>query len=291
VQDPGYPNLQPLDDVILEAIRSNHCNFSRNSSYYNNILAFGATGVENNTGGGMCKVKGDHSAKINGRMYHHMRKAESADPSGGISYFTFDLPSEVQNHGASLNSHVKSKKDCVDEGLLVRLFKRMKVINPIAKELSHFGAAAESLDFSNGGPTPELYARLNHSVKYLEVAQITNVVERFNRVVTVRLRGGGGSTIPVVSSVLETICYPLFFNRGEVGWGEDMRSTVSFTDYMASRILRPDVLSDGTTLMLPSKADPDILLPVNRFQAMARLGSVYMVDMCSRGKISIYFNL
>jgi hypothetical protein len=289
-QCPQYPQLEPLDDVILDAIKSNHNNFSRNSSTYNNILSFGATGVENDKGGGWCRVKGHHSAKINGRTYHTVHKAESADPSGGISYFTFDLPTDVQNHAAGLNSNVKSTKDRVDEGLLVNIFRRMKVINPIAKELAQFGAAAESLDFSDNKKTPELYARLNYNVKYLEVAQITNAIERFNRVVTVRLRGGGGSTIPVTSSVLETICYPLLFNRGELGWGEETRKIVSFTDYMASRLLKPDVLSDGTVLQLPSKADPNILLPTNRFQAMARLGSVYIVDMCSRGKFVVWMN-
>jgi hypothetical protein len=281
----GYPQLEPLDDVILEAIKSNHFNFSRNSSTYNNILSFGATGVENDKGGGWMKVKGNHSAKINGRTYHTMHKAESADPSGGISYFTFDLPTDVQNHAATINSRVKSVKDRVEEGLLVSIFKRMKVINPIAQELAEFGAAAEKMDIGEDRAAPELYARLNNHASYLEVAQITNCNERFNRVVTVKLRGGGGSTIPLTSSVLETICYPLFFNRGELGWGEEMRSIVSFTDYIASRILKPDVCSDGSVLQLPSKADPKILLPANRFQAMARLGSVYIVDMCSRGNI------
>jgi hypothetical protein len=211
-----------------------------------------------------------------------MHKAQSSDPSGGISYFTFDMPTDVQQHCTDLN-RFKLTKDRLDESLVLKLFGRLKVINPIAQELAHYGAAAEALDIEDTA-SPELYSQLNTQAQYLEVAQITNTLERCNRVVTVKLRGGGGATIPLTSSVLETICYPLLFNRGEVGWGEDKRNIVSFTDYMASRILMPDVLSNGKFLELPSKEDPNVLLPVSRFQAMARLGSVYMVDMCSRGK-------
>ena len=41
--------------------------FSRDSVLYNNILALGATGVENGTSGGWEKIPGNHSIKLHGR--------------------------------------------------------------------------------------------------------------------------------------------------------------------------------------------------------------------------------
>jgi hypothetical protein len=287
LQFSDYPNLEPLDEVIVAAITADVSgNFSRNSSSYNNMLAFGATGVENESGGGWRKVKGNHSVTMNGRTYHYLTKASSSDPSGALSYFTFDMPENLQSHCASINSGMSSLKHRMDENLLLQLFCRLKEINPIAQELCGIGAAADSVNLDDDN---ELYQRLNVSAQYLEVAQITNINERCNRVITVRLRGGGGSTIPLSSNVMEPISYPLLFNYGELGWGEDTKDIVSFTDYIASRLLRPDLLRDGSVLMLPSKADPQVLLPTNRFQAMARLGNVYLVDMCSRGTLPPFF--
>ena len=59
------------------------------------------------------------------------------------------------------------------------------------------------------------------------------------------------------------------------------RPQLSFYDYLSSRLLRPDVDEDGNVVHLPSILNEE-LLPVNRFQAMARLGSVYLVDQVSR---------
>jgi hypothetical protein len=66
---------------------------ARSSSTYNNILALGATGVENETNkGGWEKIHGDHSVTLHGRTYHFLPPAQTLNPTGGISYFTFDTP-------------------------------------------------------------------------------------------------------------------------------------------------------------------------------------------------------
>ena len=86
--DPEYfPILNPMPRELhhLAAERIEH--MSSNSTYYNNILSLGATGIDNGTSGGYEKMVGDHAIKLNGRTYHYLPKTGGA---GGLEYFTFD---------------------------------------------------------------------------------------------------------------------------------------------------------------------------------------------------------
>jgi hypothetical protein len=82
-----FPQLEvmPLQLFTLATTRIEH--MSSNSTYYNNVLALGATGVDNGAGGGFEKMVGDHAIKLNGRTYHFLPKTGG---SGGLQYFTFD---------------------------------------------------------------------------------------------------------------------------------------------------------------------------------------------------------
>ena len=76
----------------------------------------------------------------------------------------------------------------------------------------------------------------------------------------------------------EPLSYPLFFQRGENGWGVDMkRNNVPFNQYLKSRILQMDRGLYGKALL-----DPSFDMPCSRFQLLPRLGQVYFVDMLSR---------
>jgi Helitron helicase-like domain at N-terminus len=75
---------------------------------------------------------------------------------------------------------------------------------------------------------------------------------------------------------METYTYPLLFTRGEPGWGSNCKPEVQLNQYIMSRILQAE------DILLPSLLDPAVNLRVNRLQAMARLGQVWMVDMVSR---------
>jgi hypothetical protein len=66
-------------------------------------LAFGATGVSNETNvGGWEKIQGEHSVTLHGRTYHFLPPAQSMNPTGGLSYFTFDTPAAF----TALDAHV-----------------------------------------------------------------------------------------------------------------------------------------------------------------------------------------
>lgn len=62
-----FPHLQSLPNTLKSIAVSYLHVFSRDSVLYNNILALGATGVENGTSGGWEWTPGDHSIKLHGR--------------------------------------------------------------------------------------------------------------------------------------------------------------------------------------------------------------------------------
>jgi hypothetical protein len=82
--------------------------------------------------------------------------------------------------------------------------------------------------------------------------------------------------------MMETFSYPLFFQEGEPGWGEeagdydDKADRLLISAYIKSRILKVE------NLQAPALLDPTGKLYCNRFQLLARLGQVYFVDMISR---------
>ena len=66
-------------------------------------MAFAATGVENETnkGGWQRGFRGDHCVTLHGRTYHYLPGSRSHNPSGGLSYFVFDVPVAYEH----LNQH------------------------------------------------------------------------------------------------------------------------------------------------------------------------------------------
>ena len=101
-----YERLSPLPPYLFYVIVNDNT-FSRNSSTYNNILSFAATGVANDSNGGFVNSsQGDNCVTINGRSYHFFPTASNIDPSGGLSYFILfilDLPEAVKRHAEICN--------------------------------------------------------------------------------------------------------------------------------------------------------------------------------------------
>jgi len=63
----NFPKLEPLPERLRDICISYLHVFSKDSVLYNNILALGATGVENGTSGGWEWTPGHHSVKLHGR--------------------------------------------------------------------------------------------------------------------------------------------------------------------------------------------------------------------------------
>ena len=237
----------------------------------NNILAFAATGVENDIGGGfMHDMLGPHAIKLNGRTYHILREASnSTDPSCGLSYFVFDSVSTVS---------VAAQKRNVNEEIVTQIFNYLLHHNPIARCIRTIGTSLLSdNDRLLDNQTHRLVATLNNNAAYLEVASITNANASGNKIIRFQLKNKPHtSTIDMTSEMLEPLCYPLLFTKGEDGWGEKYRIHISFPEYIASRMLMPE------NIWLPTLHDRNKSIQVNRFQMWSRLGQTWLVDMVSR---------
>jgi len=65
---------------------------------------------------------------MNGRAYHFFPTASNVDPSGGLSYFIFDLPEAVRNHGAICNRYYDGRFQNIDEGNLMSLSEELRIV-------------------------------------------------------------------------------------------------------------------------------------------------------------------
>jgi hypothetical protein len=272
-----YPQLSPLTSNMAEIFRDT-LKFSQHSSTYNNILALAATGVENKRGGGFeHDMHGPHAIKMNGRTYHFLKEATSSstDPSCGLSYFIFDAQAALLAHKNNIPGAVTGE---IDNRILQNVYQELSQINYLCQELRDIGYFCETASTS-----PNLIAEINASMTYFEVAHITSDSLTGNRCLRIALKNRPGTTtISLTDGLMEPLSYPIFFNRGEKGWDKDIRKEVGFMEYLATRLLQPEYLENGSPFLIQSKNDPTKLLHVNRFQAAARARQVYLVDMVSR---------
>ena len=275
-----FPKLYCVTPVISKILQNNTDKFSKSSTTYNNVLAFAATGVDNERGGGWEKdMLGPHAVKLNGRTYHFLMGAtNSTDPSCGLSYFVFDTRSALAAHGDKFNRG--SEIDLIDNNLLLNIYNDLCEYNPIARECKQIGNLTENI---NDNTTPRLISNLKNVVSYFEIAHITSETANQNRVLRMHLKDSNNTTtIPITHEYMEPLCYPIFFTKGEPGWGENTRARIPFLSYLSHRLLSPEYNDDGTPFTCQSLSDPNRRIHCNRFQAAARLGQVYLVDMVSR---------
>jgi len=128
----GLPDLKPLLPSIKKAIAEEPVHMSKYAQTYNNLLSFGATGVENKRGGGFERgFRGPHAATINGRTYHKTHDQSSSNPSSGLGYIFFD---NLQK----LNENSEKFEDLRHDILQV-IYEDLKSNNSIAQEVSNLG--------------------------------------------------------------------------------------------------------------------------------------------------------
>jgi hypothetical protein len=128
----GLSDLPPLLPSIKKAINDNPIHMSKYAQTYNNLLSFGAVGVDNKRGGGFEKgFKGPHAATINGHTYHKTHSQSSSNPSSGLGYIFFDNLQKLSENGEKL--------DNVKQDILQSIYEDMKSKNAIAQEVLNLG--------------------------------------------------------------------------------------------------------------------------------------------------------
>lgn len=208
-----FPNHGILPDELSFLAYERIAHMSPKCSFYNGVLALGATAVDNGTGGGWEKIIGDHSVKLHGRTYHFLPRTGGC---GGLEYFTYNAQDSLTNHITSLNGNV-----C--EYFLRKIFEELKITNCLIQECEQIGQFA-SRAITNEGQCRELMISLNQKTSHFDIASVTAIHSTGNRILKYQLKGESQTTnIPMNHSLLEPLCYPLFFPWGCGGWGSDSK--------------------------------------------------------------------
>jgi len=276
LDDTYFPPLLPMPPELnhLALNRIEHMN--SNSTYYNNLLALGAVGVDNGKGGGYEKLVGDHALKLNGRTYHFLPKTGG---SGGLEYFTFDAGEALLAKGVSLNKESK-RGEHIKATNLHKLFEELKQTNCHVHDCEQIGrGVTQIVDPANEEEVRVVIAQLNTQTSSFDVAAITSDRTTGERTLTYKLKGAHkASRIPISHRLMEPLSYPLLFPYGKVGWDTLTGRDLHFGDYLLSRMLMPEKSQgfdqDPVLLYSANKAKTH-QLPVNRFQLMARLGQIF----------------
>jgi hypothetical protein len=192
----------------------NSRNFSRSSSTYNNILAFAATAVENDAGGGFVhSTQGDNCVTMNGRTFHFLPAASNVNPTGGLAYCIFDLPDGVRNHADTVNGRHNGRFCNVNEFDLRCLHEELMMFHPFARQLRIAGMEANN----NARAIVPVW---HEQLMVTEVASLTADSAVGERILHVSLANQSTHNISLRHRLSEPLCYPLLFTNFEIGWGE-----------------------------------------------------------------------
>ena len=286
--------------------------FSKKSSYYNNILSFASIGVENGKGGGFEKIRGDHAVKLNGRTYHYF--ANSKNIRNGINYFTFDAFFEMEKVAIEYNNGRKSKNygEIYQIKTLQNLFNELKEINPFAEDLLFIGKELKHAKLQNIKENSvnvekniiRLSSNIGEKTHHLEIGAIVSDGSDGNINFKYKMKNHIYN-IPSTSKFVEPLIFPLLHPFGELGWDSSMQKSVSFLSYLLSRWLMPEITTDssigrktydhkenykvckeknsnGEYILMHLNKNGTRFIPTNRFQLMCRVAQYHLVDGISR---------
>lgn len=292
IRNMGLFNLRPLPPDIIDLYEENLTHMGRASSIYNNILAPVATGVENDHNGGFEVIRGDHCVKLAGRTYHYnARSTRSTDPSGNLSYFTLDSHHHIEHDSSAITTDGTLNTDAAPTGYIRNgtVYDKIHpdIMTLLTQQLRQFNHYMQFQIPDYQMPTTTMVATMQLDPEYNEVAQITAIAPAGNRVISV---GTGGSVITMESEEVEPLCYPLIFFGGEHGWGSGNNGVgdekATFRQYLASRMLMPDVIDElGNFMTMPALLQDNQSarrIVCNRLQVLSRLQQVYICDQTSR---------
>ena len=251
--------------------------FAEKSSVYNNILALGAVGVENDRGGGWEKINGPHAVSLYGRTYH---KFNNSSGRGGFQYFVYCASESAANHAAQFNC---------DPNTILQLFNGLKITNSHCRECVTIGMKADVLEMAESGLIEEfgkllkdeVIAEINQKTDFFDVSAVVGEGFDGQHILQIQRKGNPFTTnIDSFDGLYEPMAYPLLFPFGENGWSaETHRNGITLDDYIISRML---MVEDGVFYKTRSVDDDEDFYSImsNRFQVWQQLGQVSFILLC-----------
>jgi len=213
-----YEKLNPMLPCIDKLIRCDPV-FAKGATTINNLLAFAGTAVENDSDGGFVSHSGaDAAVTMNGRTYHFFPTYSSAKPSGGLDFFLFDKQEHLHNQVDFVNSRSNGKYAYVKKSDFDIICNELVFVNKMASDLRDAGTLISSANVDTAIPV------LNSRVQVTqEIASVTSDTQRGERTLKLKLADKDGkSTVLMSENIAEPLCYPLFFQRFEIGWGRQV---------------------------------------------------------------------
>ena len=209
--------------------------FAEKSSVYNNILALGAVGVENDKGGGWEKINGPHAVSLYGRTYH---KFNNTSGRGGFQYFIYCASESVANHATQYNCNPVT---------VLKLFNGLKITNQYCRECVSIGMKAVIYEMAEQGQDEEfaemlkneVIAEINEKTDFFDVSAIVGEGFEGQHILQIQKKGETKTTkINSYDGLYEPMAYPLLFPYGENGWcSETHKNGITLDDYIISRML------------------------------------------------------
>ena len=244
--------------------------FAEKSSVYNNILALGAVGVENDRGGGWDKINGPHAVTLYGRTYH---KFNNSNGRGGFQYFVYCASESAANHAIQFNCNPDT---------VLKLFNGLKITNVHCNECVMIGMNAVILEMAEQGLNEEfsnslkneVIAEINEKTDFFDVSAVVGEGFEGQHILQIQKKGEPFTTkISSYDGLYEPMAYPLLFPYGEKGWSsETHRNGITLDDYIISRML----MVEDNVYYMTRQVDEEHGLTIysNRFQVWQQLGQV-----------------
>jgi hypothetical protein len=240
-----------------------------------NFFLKGAVGVEDRDNvdfpQGWQSFDGPAAVKLNGRLFHYFPKAFK---KSGCYFFIYSNDNALEELGQEMH---------VDPQFLLEFKNFLEGNNRLNRQYRFIGDAIQDL----GNDVEAYFDVQTHD---FEIASVTSQDFRGEKVVRVVQKGSLSrpTSISINSHLFEPLCYPLLFLYGEPGWSKSIAKAVSHSQYMASRILMPDLIDvgdeDNTRYLIgyAVEDEPEKFVPTNRFQTLYRVGQTWIVDNTAR---------
>jgi len=166
-EESGYPQLEPLPDVIRNLCENETAHFSSRSNLYNNVLSFSITGVDNGREGvGYEVFNMNASVKLNGRIYHKFPVIQGRE-NNGITNFIHDVKYHVD--------YINGVTTKIYENIAEELQEFFRIENIYGRDLTSIHDYMESLGVEAISELPIDYvSEANVAMNQFEIGIILN---------------------------------------------------------------------------------------------------------------------
>jgi hypothetical protein len=180
----------------------------------------------------------------------------------------------------------------VDRDYLRFIGEELRQTNSLCKQFEVIGNYLDVLPEGNSTTALE-FRSLNPTIDLqtldFDIYCVTSEFQSGNRNITVkRTHNEGLNTIDGADPLTEPLSYPVLFDCGQPQYSPILRKELSFSQYIACRMLMPEQsgYGDGISSYLghSSTVHPNRFFPSNRFRIFYKLGMTYLVDMISRAQ-------